>query len=99
MGQPRKQRKKYTKPQHPWQKERIEEEKELIKSYGLKNKKEIWVMDSLLRRFTSQAKRLTSLTTKQAEIEKSLFLEKIHSLGLIEKNTKIEDTLTITLNI
>ncbi|MDP7610203.1 MAG: 30S ribosomal protein S4, partial [Candidatus Woesearchaeota archaeon] len=42
MGDPKKQRKKYSKPSHPWQTERIEVEKVLMKEYGLKNKKEIW---------------------------------------------------------
>ena len=40
MGSPKKPRKKYSTPSHPWQKIRIEEEKELLKEYGLKNKKE-----------------------------------------------------------
>ena len=41
MGQPRKSRKKYNTPPHPWNAERIKNENKLMTKYGLKNKKEI----------------------------------------------------------
>ena len=41
MGDPKRRKKKYSKPFHPWEKDRIEEEKQLMEEYGLKNKKEI----------------------------------------------------------
>ncbi|MEK6916686.1 MAG: 30S ribosomal protein S4, partial [Nanoarchaeota archaeon] len=58
MGDPRKLRKKYSTPTHPWQKLRIDEEKELMKSYGFKNKVELWKLNSKLRNFKSQVKKL-----------------------------------------
>lgn len=97
MGDPKKQRKKYTTPSHPWQKGRIEEEKELLKQYGLKNKREIWKMRSILKKFASQAKKLIFLTGPQAAIEKKQLMTKLVSLSLIEENAKLEDVLTITL--
>jgi len=39
MGDPRKLRKKYNTPMHPWQGQRIKEENEILKQYGLKNKR------------------------------------------------------------
>ena len=41
MGDPRKIRRKYKSPSHPWQKVRMELETELKKEYALKNKKEV----------------------------------------------------------
>src|SRR3989344_5376434 len=67
MGDIKRQRKKYSTPSHPWQKERIEEEKIILKEYGLKNKKEIWRISSLLGRFKDGAKKIIALKTKQAE--------------------------------
>ncbi len=32
----------YLRPQKPFESQRIKEENELVKKYGLKNKKEIW---------------------------------------------------------
>ena len=39
---PKRKQKKYSRPRKIYDKPRIEEENELIKKYGLKNKKEIW---------------------------------------------------------
>ena len=93
MGQPKKPKKKYSTPRHPWQKERIEEEKELLKAYGLKNKKEIWRMNSTLRNFKDQVKRLQALTGKQAEIEKNQLFDKLLRLGLISEGATFDDVL------
>ena len=38
MGDPVRIKKKFSKPSHPWRKEKIEEEKILLDDYGLKNK-------------------------------------------------------------
>jgi len=93
MGDPRKQRKKYETPPHPWQAVRIDEERILKKSYGLKNKKEIWKMESFLRQCKRQAKKLISRTDPQGKKEEELLLKKLYSLGIAEKTTKIEDIL------
>ncbi len=39
MGHPRKARKKYDTPSHPWNADRIKQENKLVQKYGLKNKK------------------------------------------------------------
>ena len=97
MGHPKLRKRTYRGPAHPWQKERIEEEKALLKEFGLKNKKEVWRVASLLRKYNSQVKKLIAATTSQSEIEKKQLLKRLYSLGLIQETAKIEDVLTITL--
>ena len=97
MGSPKKQRKKFSKPSHPWQKERILAEIELLKEYGLRRKYEIWKMNSMLKNFTRQAKNLITTETPQVEREKNQLLTKLSSLGLTGKDAKIEDVLSLTL--
>jgi small subunit ribosomal protein S4 len=97
MGSPKKQRKKFSKPTHPWQKERILAEKELLKEYGLKRKYEIWKMNSILKNFTRQAKNLITTKKLSTEKERNQLLTKLSSLGLINKSAKIEDVLSLTL--
>lgn len=97
MGDPKRQRKKYTRPSHPWQKERIGEEIELMKEYGVKNKKEIWKMQTILKKFARQAKNLVALSSAQAETEKKQMIEKIKSLGIINENASFDDVLGITI--
>ena len=71
MGDPRKTRKKYQTPMHPWSATRIEEEKIITHKFGTKNKKEIWRMVSALKRFKDQAKKLSSLSGAQADLERA----------------------------
>lgn len=97
MGDPRKIKKKYYSPPHPWERARIEEEKELIKKYAPKNKKEIWKMNSYLKDFQMQAKRLSRYRSSQAEKEKQLLLNRLVSLGLLTPKDNLTSVLTLAL--
>lgn len=95
MGDIKKKRKKYSRPSHPWQKERIEEEKILLKEYGLVNKKEIWRAESLVRKFSSRVKKLTALRDEQSDKEGKQLLSRLRSIGLLDETSKMEDILTL----
>ncbi|MFH1849870.1 MAG: 30S ribosomal protein S4 [archaeon] len=97
MGNPRNLRKKYQTPIHPWQKERIEDEKNILREFGMKNKKSVWKAGSLLRAFKSEVKKYVASTTKQAEKEKTLLLARLYRLGLIKKTAGIDDVLGLGL--
>jgi small subunit ribosomal protein S4 len=97
MGDPRRLKPKYSGPRHPWNKARIEEEKKLKEEYGLKNKRELWKVNSKLKNFANQAKKLIAATGKQAELEKTQLINKLNSLGLIEKNAHMDDILSLTV--
>lgn len=97
MGDPRKQRKKYRTPTHPWQKLRIEEEKKLKEEYGLKNKKEIWKAESILRKFKRQAKSLIARDDEQSKKEEKQMMDKLYKLNLVEKDAKLDDVLGLNV--
>ncbi|MBC8443973.1 30S ribosomal protein S4 [Candidatus Woesearchaeota archaeon] len=97
MGDPKKRRKKFSAPSKRWEKDRIDEEKSLIREYGLKNKKEIWKFEFKLRNFSRQAKRLVALKTAQAEKEKEQLLLKLKSLSLLSGTAKLENILDLQL--
>ena len=97
MGDPKKARKKYSTPPHPWNKDRIGLEKTLTKEYGFKNKKEIWKISSLLKNFAKQAKTSIVVSTKQAELEKKNLIDKLIRLGLIKQGGQIDDILSLTI--
>lgn len=97
MGDPRKLRKQYTAPRHPWERARIEKEKGIMDTYAPKNKLEIWRMDSVVKDCKSQAKKLSALRTKQAEKEQKLLLERLFRMGLIDENATLENILTLKL--
>jgi len=97
MGDIKKLRKKYKTPKHPWQRERIDKEKVLKETYGLKNKKEIWKFTSKLKNFTKQAKKLLRTTSEQSKKEEKELIAKLKKYGLADDKTKVEDILNLTV--
>ena len=78
MGDPKKPKKKYSTPSHPWNRNRINNEKIIIKQYGLNNKKEIWKTNSKISNFAAIAKRLIrERRSEQAKQETENFLTKL----------------------
>jgi len=97
MGIVRKPRKKYSGPSHPWEGERIEEERGLTKEYGLKNKKEIWKLTSKLSAIKTQAKRLVADTSDQGTKEQELLIKRLISLGILTEGATLDDILEISV--
>jgi len=97
MGLARKTRRKYDTPNHPWQAERIDEERKLISEYGLTNKKQIWKMSSLLRNFRKQARDIIGLRGERKEASIKILISKLTRLGLLNKDSTTGDVLNLSL--
>jgi len=69
---PKRKRKKYSKPRKLYDAALIKEENELIKKYGLKNRREVWRADYAIRRIRRIAKKLITAP----ETEKDLFVKR-----------------------
>lgn len=69
--------KTYSRPKRPFEKLRIEEEAKIKEDFGLKNKKEIWKADAMVKSIREKAKRLIS---SPHEKQKTLF-EKLKKDG------------------
>ncbi|MEM7826122.1 MAG: 30S ribosomal protein S4 [Candidatus Aenigmatarchaeota archaeon] len=87
-------RKKYEKPRKPWDKERLEREKELLKKYGLKRKKELWKAEAILRKYRRIARDL--IVKKDAKKEKVL-MEKLKDMGVLSGEPSLDDVLALTV--
>jgi small subunit ribosomal protein S4 len=97
MGDPKKQRKRYDTPSHPWRKERIDKEKELVRKYGLKNKRDIWKAESKLRRIRRQARNLLGSHGEQAELEEQKLVGKLQKLGLLKGEADLDSVLGLNI--
>lgn len=95
MGDPKKQRKRYNTPMHPWQKSRIEEEAGLIKEYGLANHKELWKMKTFIKNSSDMAKKLIVARGDQAGIEKKQLISKLSKLGLLKADATTNEVLNL----
>ncbi|MBI4150694.1 30S ribosomal protein S4 [Candidatus Woesearchaeota archaeon] len=97
MGDPRRLTSHFRGPGHPWQKERIEDERKVMSEFGLKNKTELWRISSNVKAFTQQAKKLIAATGVQADREKEQLFQRLQRLGLIKAGAKLDDILSLTL--
>lgn len=97
MGDPKFPRRTYDTPSHPWQGERIKEEHELVKEFGLKNKRELWKAKSILRNFRKQSRDLQArLRTgeEQAKVETQNLLKACAAMGLLPlEGATLDDVL------
>jgi len=98
MGKPKFSRKKYETPSHPWQEDRIKLENELIKKYGLKNKKEIWKAETRLKKYRTQARELlakVSTGDPQIKKESSQLLIHLDRVNILPTNSTLDDVLAL----
>jgi small subunit ribosomal protein S4 len=100
MGDPKFSRRTYDTPKHPWEAGRMEEERKLLQKYGLKNKRELWKAQSILRGFRGQARDLQARLRAgepQARRETDQLLGRLTRLGLLPVGTPtIDDVLALT---
>lgn len=97
MGHPKKLRKQYETPTHPWQSDRIKEEAEYTKEYGFKNKKEIWKLIAKLKKSKEQVKKIiANKQSLQMQKEKEQLVNKLLKYGLITKDSRVEDILDLS---
>ncbi len=97
MGDPKKFKKKYDTPAHPWSKQAIEKEGQLRKDYGLKKKKEIYIASSFLKKYKDIAKRLIADKSVQGAKERQQMMEKLQRLGLLPADAKLDQVLSLEL--
>jgi len=96
MGDPRKARKIYESPKKPWEKSRLEEERKIVTEYGIRRKKEIRRLETIIRDFRRRARMLIA---QKNEKETALLLAKVHRMGILaKKDAVLEDILSIELH-
>lgn len=98
MGDPRKIRSKILHPKHPWVKERLAEELVLVGEYGLRNKRELWRAASFLRGVRASARSYLSLTGEERVKRESELISRLHRLGLVSKDARLDDVLSLTIS-
>lgn len=96
MGDPKKPRKKWIGPRHPWVKERLLAEIEHLGKYGLKNKRELWRAGTLARDLRHKARRLLALPAELREAQMRALLDRLYEMGLVERNATLDDILGLT---
>jgi len=97
MGDPKRCRKKWQGPPHPWQKERILREAVLLRRYGLKNKRELWRIEAIRRKYRRVARDLLAAIAagREEEVKEEMeaILNKAKRYKLIPEDGTLDDIL------
>ncbi len=100
MGYPGKNTKSYETPKHPWQAARIASEVELVKAYGLRNKKEVWKAHSNLKNYRELARKLLAESAKRTlsghvKTDADNILARLKKYGFLKSEAGLDDILTL----
>lgn len=96
MGDPKKQRKKYATPRFPWRSDAIREELKLLGQYGLRNKHELWLHETILSKFRGTARSLIGKSPEERKKMEGELLTRLKKMGLLPETAVLDDVLDLT---
>ena len=96
MGDTRKPKKQYESPAKRWDKQRIEQERKIKETYGLKNKKELRRIQLILKKKRENAKKLLAQRSEVRAVKEKGLLESLSRLGILPENSTLNDVLGLT---
>lgn len=91
----RKLRRKLKRTRTPWDSSLIEEEKKILKDYGLRRKREILKARAILRNFRRRAR---ALIAERDEVAEGVLLHKLANLGLLKEGQGLDDVLALAVS-
>jgi small subunit ribosomal protein S4 len=97
MGDPRKTKKHYETPKKPHDRERLGVERELMRKYGLRSKRELWRTETILRKKRDNARKLLALPLEERLKRSEQLLGSLARLGLLSENSALDDALTLSI--
>lgn len=95
MGDPRKPRKAYQTPRHPWRKDQLEEELHLVGEYGLRNKRELRGHETELSQIRGIAR--TLLGEEERGPLESQYLKRLARLGILPESATVDNILDLNV--
>ena len=102
MGKPKFSKKKYETPNHPWKEARIKSENEFVAKYGLKNKREIWKAETILRKYRGQARGLLArIGSEDPQVKKEInqLISHLTRYNILSLNSTLDDVLALNTEI
>ena len=97
MGDPKKARKKYSRPRSPWRADQLAQELYLLGNFGLRNKRELWKAETQLSSMRKQARTLLAATEQVRLREEKKLLDSLRRKGLVTETATLDDILSLTV--
>lgn len=97
MGDPKKPKNQFKKPRRPWTADQLMNELQIVGTYGLRNKRELWKAQIELSRIRKQARALLALPLEVRRGKENELLTSLHRTGLVQKDATLDDVLNLTI--
>jgi len=97
LGDPKKQKKKYTTPRFPWRSDILQSELRIMGQYGLRNKRELWRHKTMLSKFRGIARSLLGMPANERVKLEAQLLRKLKRYGILPENAVLDDVLDLTI--
>ncbi len=97
MGDPKKARKRYSRPRSPWRADQLAQELYLLGTFGLRNKRELWKAQTHLSSVRKQARTLLAATETVRLREEKKLLDSLRRRGLVGDGATLDDILSLTV--
>lgn len=101
MGYPGKSRKTFERPLKLWEAGRMAEEVELVKAFGLRNKRELWKAQSVLRKYRRVSRDLLASKARgeaRAEVEAKAVIGRLFNNGVLKEDADLDSVLSLKVN-
>lgn len=97
MGDPKKPKNQFKKPRRPWTSDQLMSELQIVGTYGLRNKRELWKAQTELSRIRKQARALLALPHEVRSGKETELLNSLRRLGLVQEGATLDDVLNLTI--
>lgn len=97
MGDPIKTSRQYSRPRKPWDSIRLEAERKIKKTYGIKTKRELWRTEGILRKKRQSARKLLAMTPEKAQKSQKELVGSLSRIGILQQNAVLDDVLGLEL--
>ena len=98
MGDPKKPRKKSSRPRNPWQRNLLKDELNLLGKYGLRNKGELHRAATELSRIRNQARQLLAAPTEIRGSRELILLNSLTNKGIVSEGSTLDDILALNVS-
>jgi small subunit ribosomal protein S4 len=97
VGDPKRQRKSYATPRHPWRSDQLEVELRLLGEYGLRNKRELWRYKTMLSEVRGIARSLLGRSEAERARVQQEYLTKLSRIGVLSESASIDEVLDLDI--
>jgi small subunit ribosomal protein S4 len=98
MGDPKKSRRRWQGPRHPWKKDNLDRELSLLGKYGLRNKRELWYANSIIKSYRNQASAILALEESERAVKENALIKKLSKLGLLNEGAVLDNILDLSVD-